>query len=999
MVFVMWAIRPKGETYDITNEYERVPTMFSIKLHHGGNFTKLPNTKYVKGEVRYIDLVDIDEFSVHELDAMMLELGYSVPPVIYYHFRIPHEDLDFGLRALGNDNDVLNLAQYIGDNKVIEVYTEHGQTNLLTYFMSPKGKQKVIIKELCDGDLPKEANVPQVPAKDKTPMIDEANDQTQLAGSCAKKLCLVELDDVVEDQGGDHAKLDDVVQDQGGENPKLDDVVQDQAGEHANMDDVVLDQEVEHANMDDVVQDQRDHFDPFDGEHYQPPEDENVEDHQSEHEKSADSDDLGQQSEEQYDELVDDENNVSEVEVDMTDFNLNLDKDYGCVQMDGFHTRVGTNDEHEDIEVIDNDRWDSLDEGSEDERKRRCVLKNLAKEKRCSLGNVHKASFYVGQKFKSMKELKEKIDMHALETRRNLYYKKNDKLRLRALCRGVVPVINASGVVGLNTKNKSKGKEVNSKKVNCSWFLHASRSNTESPWFVRTLNDNHTCLQSRKIRACTATFISKRIMDQIDTNPGIPLRALQEQLQKDFEVGVSIDKVFRAKAIATKTVEGDYTKQYEILRDYVLELQATNVDTTVKIDVYSEQNPSNPMRRFKRIYICLGPLKKGFKAGLRDLLGFDGVHMKGPFPGQVLTVVGLDSNNGIYPLAYAIVETENKSSWVWFLQCLGEDLDLGSNSNFTFITDRQKGLIPAIAQLFPCAEHRYCLRHIHQNMRVKWKLKEYKDHLWRCATATTVPEFEHCMKEFSNYDKEACEWLRKIPPKHWARSHFTGRAISDILLNNLCEVMDKAKGPLTHTATTILDVNKSHASHYIARWNRGEKYQVTGAWKDQHVVDVRNNTCTCRKWELIGIPCKHAIATLYEMTKNSEDVGDIYRWVNKVYWLDTWKNAYSYKVEPIKGRIMWPKSLCPTTLIPPIHHKQPGRPTKKRKKSEDEKLSQSQRGSQSQSGTHGVSQEEGCKVGPDGVQKLTRKYVSVTCAKCKNKGHNSRTCKGQGGGS
>ncbi|CAI9295555.1 unnamed protein product [Lactuca saligna] len=151
----MLAIRPKSETYDITNEYERVLTMFTIKLHHGGNFTKLPNTKYVKGEMRYIDLVDIDEFSVHELDAMMLELGYSVPPVIYYYFRIPHEDLDFGLRDLGNDNDVLNLAQYIGDNKVIKVYTEHGQTNLLTYFMSPKGKQKVIIKELCDGDLPK----------------------------------------------------------------------------------------------------------------------------------------------------------------------------------------------------------------------------------------------------------------------------------------------------------------------------------------------------------------------------------------------------------------------------------------------------------------------------------------------------------------------------------------------------------------------------------------------------------------------------------------------------------------------------------------------------------------------------------------------------------------------------------------------------------------------------------------------------------------------------
>ena len=86
----------------------------------------------------------------------------------------------------------------------------------------------------------------------------------------------------------------------------------------------------------------------------------------------------------------------------------------------------------------------------------------------------------------------------------------------------------------------------------------------------------------------------------------------------------------------------------------------------------------------------MGPLKKGFKACLRDLVGLDGAFMKGPFPGQVLTAVGLDSNNGIYPLAYAIVESENTASWKWFLENLGDDLELGSNSNYTFISDRQK---------------------------------------------------------------------------------------------------------------------------------------------------------------------------------------------------------------------------------------------------------------------------------------------------------------------
>ena len=95
-------------------------------------------------------------------------------------------------------------------------------------------------------------------------------------------------------------------------------------------------------------------------------------------------------------------------------------------------------------------------------------------------------------------------------------------------------------------------------------------------------------------------------------------------------------------------------------------------------------------RKFKSIYVCLGPLKDGFKAGKRDLLGLDGCFMSGQFPGQILTAVGVDPNSGIYPVAYAIVEPETKDSWKWFLDCLGDDLELFKNSNFTFISDRQK---------------------------------------------------------------------------------------------------------------------------------------------------------------------------------------------------------------------------------------------------------------------------------------------------------------------
>ncbi|GKG41739.1 mutator type transposase, partial [Tanacetum coccineum] len=72
--------------------------------------------------------------------------------------------------------------------------------------------------------------------------------------------------------------------------------------------------------------------------------------------------------------------------------------------------------------------------------------------------------------------------------------------------------------------------------------------------------------------------------------------------------------------------------------------------------------------------------------------GLDGAFMKAPYEGQLLTAVSVDANNGIYHVAYGIVESESLDSWLWFLSALGDDLDLHINSNFTFITDRQKVL-------------------------------------------------------------------------------------------------------------------------------------------------------------------------------------------------------------------------------------------------------------------------------------------------------------------
>nr|KAJ0208306.1 hypothetical protein LSAT_V11C500292640 [Lactuca sativa] len=96
------------------------PTSLTIKLYHGGEFTKYPDVCYIEGSVNYVDIVDIYEFPVHELDTIMRGLGYGVPPIIYCHFLVPGKDFYFGLRPLGNDKDVFNRAQYASEHKFMK---------------------------------------------------------------------------------------------------------------------------------------------------------------------------------------------------------------------------------------------------------------------------------------------------------------------------------------------------------------------------------------------------------------------------------------------------------------------------------------------------------------------------------------------------------------------------------------------------------------------------------------------------------------------------------------------------------------------------------------------------------------------------------------------------------------------------------------------------------------------------------------------------------------
>ncbi|GKF59822.1 hypothetical protein Tco_0176608, partial [Tanacetum coccineum] len=69
----------------------------------------------------------------HELNEVMVELGYVNDDPIYYHYMIPRTDLEIGLRALGNDLDVIGLANSVVIEELPSSSMIHKKGLLLKY--------------------------------------------------------------------------------------------------------------------------------------------------------------------------------------------------------------------------------------------------------------------------------------------------------------------------------------------------------------------------------------------------------------------------------------------------------------------------------------------------------------------------------------------------------------------------------------------------------------------------------------------------------------------------------------------------------------------------------------------------------------------------------------------------------------------------------------------------------------------------------------------------
>ncbi|XP_039134291.1 uncharacterized protein LOC120271679 [Dioscorea cayenensis subsp. rotundata] len=181
------------------------------------------------------------------------------------------------------------------------------------------------------------------------------------------------------------------------------------------------------------------------------------------------------------------------------------------------------------------------------------------------------------------------------------------------------------------------------------------------------------------------------------------------------------------KELVREVLHGSDIASYNLLLWCTGKVAETNLGSIIKIDRDGE--------RFRRGFFYFHASLDGFRKDYRLLLFLDGTHLLSRYGGDAL---------------------------------YGEE---NYDKIITFILDRSKGLINAIARVFPSSPHGYCLRHLQANfLKANSRLgRALKDECWsllvKIAYACTASKFDDYGSRwgemYSNVAESFNAWIRE----------------------------------------------------------------------------------------------------------------------------------------------------------------------------------------------------------------------------------------------
>ncbi|KAM3244907.1 hypothetical protein ACQJBY_056309 [Aegilops geniculata] len=218
------------------------------------------------------------------------------------------------------------------------------------------------------------------------------------------------------------------------------------------------------------------------------------------------------------------------------------------------------------------------------------------------------------------------------------------------------------------------------------------------------------------------------------------------------------------------------------------------------------------------------------------------------------------------------------------------------------------------------------------------------------------------MAELKAECEDAWKWLSKIPKETWCRSSMDYNCKTDLVVNNLSEVFNKmildvrakpirtmfegirtkqmikrqktrektenSRWMITPNYSEKLEENKKYAKFCEAHKAGPDIWQVSSK-ENQYCVNLATNSCDCRRWDMTGVTCSHAIAAMSKIHMHPEDY--VHEFFKKPLYIEAYKDI----VYPVPGPGFWPDTHT-QDIEPPVFKEKAGKKQTARRKGQFE---------------------------------------------------------------
>ncbi|PIA37919.1 hypothetical protein AQUCO_02900047v1 [Aquilegia coerulea] len=557
----------------------------------------------------------------------------------------------------------------------------------------------------------------------------------------------------------------------------------------------------------------------------------------------------------------------------------------------------------------------------------------------------------VNQRFGSAHEFRETLRKYSIAHGFAYVLKKNDPLRVTAKC-------------------KSEG---------CPWRIHASRLSTTPFFCIKKMNPEHTCEGSVVTSGYQATtsWVASIIKDKLRESPNYKPKDIAEDFKRDYGIELKYAQAWRGKEIAREQLQGSYEEAYSQLPLFCEKIMETNPGSFATFTTKDDSS-------FHRLFVSFHASICGFDQGCRPLLFLDSTPLNSKYQGMLLSATSADGNDDIFPVAFAIVDAETDDNWHWFLIQLKSSVS--TSRSITFVADIKKGLRESIADVFENAYHGYCLRCITENFKkVSHEVKRLLiAEFYDAAYAPRLEGFLRSMEGIKSISPEAYNWILEIKPEHWANAYFGGARFNH-MISNFGEsfyswVSEAHELPITQLVDAVrsrimelIYTRRVHCNDWLTRltpameerlqketlkahslqvlFSPGTTFEVRG--DSIYVVDIDRWDCSCKDWQITGLPCSHAIAVFDCIGRSPYD------YCSRYFTIESYRLTYLESINPMPNldKSVEDSPQAAVKVTPPPTRRAPGRPKMKRA----------------------------------GSQIVIKRQLQ--CSKCKCLGHNKTTCK------